>query len=776
MRNGKPVLWYPDRKFFLLGRNLGSEQTEPVSTKDAGIRLGDVLMRSMRVWPRGENDQRDTLETAKAFKVDRILWIYENTPEFNAKVHAAGIGIGTTISPNARAIWQQSLPPQEIHRLIDRFTIRNLDGEQVILEHTKRFGKNAKNAFVSYFQPDQTNPQWMEYYVDYVAMLYKTGVDAIHRDTAAICSSAPRSGGTFTDSALEYFRRYLASHFTADQLATMGVTNVATFNAREHFKALGAPVDTTLWQWRGSPLMSVYLDAMRQADRDFFLGVRAAVEKRTGRRIPWSLNTTGPVKPHEDAFDFRIGEFQSHLNQPQTMLQISELSRRCGKPQALQSMVDRNWRTLPTFVSELRRHIATAYAIGMIPLVPWDMYMHDAPRYYGTVEDYGDLFRFVSDNRSRFDDHRLASVSGMDTIAKLYSWLPNKELVFEGGNASARVWLNQANVFAFLRQKSGAKGAVMHLVDWNPKPKPIDITFNPKQVIGVETAKLTFLRPGKKPFVISSYLGETIILPEISPWGVVVVEPAVTVEKSLSPPEILAPVRAVIPTGTVVRFHRPGTGKVILARHVPDDSAAEVKFVPVTGSNAIPIARSGTIEAFLSDDTTGAKSKPIRVRVNTFQDFAVSEKTINASQRVTDLTERFICKDGEMRVNASFLATEMRLMGKKVERGISTKGDTTLSAGLDPAWRFFTVRAGIDDSEDRRPCARLQVLFDNRLAYETPIINPTKQQLADEERRVFPIALRIPTGARAVHLRVVNCGFFEEQNTVIWAEPSGFEE
>ena len=55
-----------------------------------------------------------------------------------------------------------------------------------------------------------------------------------------------------------------------------------------------------------------------------------------------------------------------------------------------------------------RMAIAASYAMGQIMLVPWDMYMgSDAtgirPRYYGTVEDYGDLFHFIAGNPKLFN-------------------------------------------------------------------------------------------------------------------------------------------------------------------------------------------------------------------------------------------------------------------------------------------------------------------------------------------------------------------------------------
>jgi hypothetical protein len=130
----------------------------------------------------------------------------------------------------------------------------NWTGHQALPGHMQRF----TNGFVKHFQPDQSDPVWMDYYTNYIFYLYGLGVDAIHRDDPVVNSNAPRSGGTFTPSSVEYFRNYLERNFTSEELLGLGVEDIARFNVRDHFRMLGAPSDNTLWQWRGSPLMAVY--------------------------------------------------------------------------------------------------------------------------------------------------------------------------------------------------------------------------------------------------------------------------------------------------------------------------------------------------------------------------------------------------------------------------------------------------------------------------------------------------------------------------------------
>ena len=78
------------------------DEKDSKTASDHYISYGDILMRSLRVWPADDEDERNTLEAAKAFKVDKIVWIYENSPEYNQKVRNEGIEIGSTMNHNAR--------------------------------------------------------------------------------------------------------------------------------------------------------------------------------------------------------------------------------------------------------------------------------------------------------------------------------------------------------------------------------------------------------------------------------------------------------------------------------------------------------------------------------------------------------------------------------------------------------------------------------------------------------------------------------------------------
>ena len=245
------------------------------------------------------------------------------------------------------------------------------------------------------------------------------------------------------------------------------------------------------------------------------------------------------------------------------------------------------------------------------------------------------------------------------------------------------------------------------------------------------------------------------------------VEPVDSSPATPAAPCILTPVRSVVPAKSAVVFAPPTRGSTIRARFVPDGATDEVEFCDVRDA-AILLDGNGTLEAFSVDARSGARSGSIRVAFSTYQDLTVKDDAWKAGFTAVDLADRFTATEGTMKANGSFLAPAMNLMGEPVKRGVSTRGDTALNCVLDPSWRIFTVRVGIDDAEDRRPCARFQVYFDNQLASETSIVNPTKLQLADEERRVFTLSVRIPdvrnryNSARSMadssRTRTISCG------------------
>jgi hypothetical protein len=733
--------------------------------ESGGVRRGDVLMRTLYPRPRNTDDSHNTLEAARAFHVDAVVWAYETDESFIANAADMGIGVGTAMSV-------QGWP--DVRQLDDfqgRFATRNLLGEQVVPRHYLNFN----DPYGRHMVPDMNIPEWVDFYVDYVAGLYDLDVVAVHRDDPGGNYAIVRSGGTFTDASVAFFRRYLRSHFTTAQLEELGIDDVGSFDIRAHLIQLGAPTDEGLWKWTGSPLLPIFKEAQMQATANFFRTVRERVQARTKRRIPWSCNGSGPWTAIDRVFDFRIGEFQYHFNQPRTMLELQEYARKEGKLQALISMVQRDYEEVSEFVPNTRLNIATAYALGMVPLVPWDMYMHDSPRYFGTVDDFGDLFHFVAEHRECFDTFELSGVAGFDARSRLYTWLPNKEMRLPGKEQTAGgVWIARDNVFAFVRRSSQSKSVMVHVVDWNPVTEPFELSLSPTTTLGVSSADLVLLRPGTQPSVFSNYTGGSIELPALSPWGLLVLTPAKARSCSVPAPTLLSPARAVVPSGTEARFAESGRGHIIRARYLREGCSGDVPFrEPATAAEAPVIDDNGVLEAYAVDANNGTRSPVLSIRFRTFADYTADAES--PSGPAVSLIDHFQVVTGTMKRREPLLGDEMMLMGQRIEHGIAVTGKSEIEVEVHPSWELFSVSVGVDDQEDRRPCARFQVWFGDTLAWETPILNPMKGMIQDAERRRFDIQLRIPEGVRTIRLVSANAGFFPKQNTVIWAHPTAHE-
>jgi len=733
------------------------------------IQRGDVLMRGLGMRPMNAEDPHNTLATAEAFGADNVLWIYDVTDDWIAEARSLSIGVGTAID-------QRGWPDiQEIPDFVETFTVRNLNGEQVISTHAREnFGPSA---WIRHFLPDLNIPGWFPFYRDFVTGLLDQDVVSLHRDDPQAIYQSIRYGASFTDATVAYFRDYLRDNYTEQELASLGVHNADEFNVRDHFLSLGAPTDETLWEWTGSPLMPIFKQALLEATAEFFQQLRSEVETRTGRTIPWSCNGVSPWNAVDKVFDFRLGELQRHLNQPQTLQVIAANADALDKRQGLVTLVDRNWESSATYTADLRLNIATSYALGLVPLVPWDMYMHDAPRYFGSVEDSGDLFHFVSRHRHYFDGYETDSAFGVDMRHGLYSWLPNKEIALPAERSGAAVWVNDENIFAVVRESNDNSAAVVHLVDWNANPGSFDLNLDPQSLVQSDTARLTLLTPGGSPQVWEDYRGGRIVLPTLSPWGLLVAEPVETGAAAPPPsPRISMPARSVVPDGTAIRFADPGDDRIIVYRIGSEAQLASIPFREYHPTNSMPFVEGESLlEAYALDTSTGGESAALRIRLRGYVDSTASPSVLDRNaDNALPISGVFQTLAGESRLGESFFGGPLRLMGREVSGGITTRGASALVCAVDPDWRYFAVTVGIDDREERRPSARFQVYFDNELAYETPILNPLKDMIQTAERTSFEISLAIPDGVGEIRLEAVPAGFFPDQNTVIWAEPRAY--
>lgn len=733
-----------------------------VAAKTEGFpRYGDVMMRGLKVLRSADGSEHDTLAAAKAFGVNRLEWIYDVDDEFHREAREAGIRVSAAMSPN---LYHQVLKgrPDEAE-LIQRFTTRDLAGNQNVMEHTKAWPGYEKHSYV----PDMANEEFTRMYIDYVSGLVDKGFLTLHRDDGAPNVSMLRNGGSFAEPSIAYFRDYLKKKYSPAELAKLGVGDIETFNVREHFLALGAPEGNDFWKWRGSPLVDDYNQAMQEIVVRHWQKVRAGVKEKTGKDVVFS----GHVLEWDDIgmqFDYGIAEVIDHFIQPLTIYDFALRNRQAGKLQAYLMVLDRKWETNPNYVERNRRAIALTYAFGMLPFVPWDQYMYsNVPRYFGKPEEYADLFWLVRNNRHLFDDHEEVFVTGRDSTG-LYQWPPNQLLGSELAEPRPPVRLNSRSALASVRKVPGKDGsATVHLVDWSYGPRPVEVTVDPMATVGSESATITLLQPGKDPVPLGTNLGETLTLPALSPWALLHVEAGGSApEGAIAAPAISGAPRGLGAKRTPIELiAAPGT-------EILYQSGGEA-WVPYKGP--ITLDKPVTLTAKAVQPGSGKESAPVRASLQVFDD-SRSTADLSGLRRVSLVPILREEKRGRApleRINVDSRAT---VKGLPVSEGLRVTGNSRLNLDADPSWKVLRAEFGIDDAAKLRPVMKFLVFFDDKLAYESPIINPIKGEIKDRDRVRGTLQLEIPPGTKSISLATQNTGFFEDQSVGIWIEPSAFAE
>lgn len=185
---------------------------------------------------------------------------------------------------------------------------------------------------------------------------------------------------------------------SGNYLAASGITDLKTYRARRQH-------DPSLIAWRNFLLE---LDVTQMA----------SLRARTYRSVPhplWSGNLNTP-HPSEEAerllplLDYVTCEINSDRI---TDVYISaNMLAASGKPLVASS------RATSNDVHTIRHSIAAGFAVGAIPIIPWDVYVppHDGKpytRFYGQASDFAATFDFFKHNAGLLASYRIVPSIGI---------------------------------------------------------------------------------------------------------------------------------------------------------------------------------------------------------------------------------------------------------------------------------------------------------------------------------------------------------------------------
>ncbi len=229
--------------------------------------------------------------------------------------------------------------------------------------------------------------------------------------------------------------------------------------------------------------------------------------------------------------DYRIAEMRNKT--PSEVYMLSRETRLRNKAQLFQ------YTTRGEMDNTIQRqYIAISYATGMNVMVPWDVYISRAPRYFGTREDFADVFGFVRciGQAGYLDGYQDAAIGGFDLDETRYKINPlgiisgnDRVSLFARtipGNAGAPVivhlvnWGGSGPVKIKLLSDSFFKGKALNIKLWTPKPYNLSGHTKAENSGNYENLKWDRTKDLK---VVVKGIWTEVDIPELSTWGILVV-------------------------------------------------------------------------------------------------------------------------------------------------------------------------------------------------------------------------------------------------------------
>ena len=481
---------------------LYANRVEPLPRPEAAPALSGVCFSSRWFRPTGPSDPHDTFRAAEAFAATDFVWTYSLDPNFVRRAKSFGGKVFLAIN--------SLVPDEPTGNTRRRGRIVDLEGNPVTAPWMRGWGERYWGCVNS--------PEYRESYLAYAKRAIDAGCDALQMDDPRTNLAAVDWGACFCPHCMDGFRKFLKEKQRELDTKGLGIEDLETFNYREYLRAKGAPVGDAFRRYDGGKLKELFVEFQRQSVARFFREMREAIDAYAGRHVPFSSNNyRGSWDFPYDLFEIGMAELPQKDATPANMYRLFKVARGRGKHQIF---------TLVPATSDgsevrvTRCAIATSYACGGHMIVPWDVYTGpNSPRYFGTAEQYADLYRFVRQWASLFDGYE-----------ELAAWVPQQE-------QERPAWfslLDAPEVLAVLRvrPKDPAGGVVIHLVDWREKPEPFRLEIDCRGIGPWPQIVATLFRPGQQPEECVPNWGSprgadraTFQIPALSPWGIVWIRP-----------------------------------------------------------------------------------------------------------------------------------------------------------------------------------------------------------------------------------------------------------
>jgi hypothetical protein len=353
-------------------------------------------------------------QVAKNFGATRIEWVYSTDREFVSQLKSIAPWYGGALNSSS------PLPN-------DKGIALDFDGKSIVAPWMLSWGSKWIST---------TDRRTVDFLKRTAQEYLRIGANSIQIDDWRLQYAASDWGGDFSDSAIAGFREYLKHHPDSAQLHRLGVTDLDNFDYRLFLKSHYSINSTSEYRKKYSslPTTPLWKEYLKSSVISYFQDLTLFLTATGKRHIPLSFNLFRFIDPDERRPEFDILPF---IDYALTETEIDDLNS-----VILQSATYRALglgfvpSILPRSKAENRRAIALLYSLGNQPLVPWDINVNGT-RFYGTTDDYADLFRFVRNNQRLFDDYESAAVVGI--VVQVQNYRHDQTLALVGDFADANV-------------------------------------------------------------------------------------------------------------------------------------------------------------------------------------------------------------------------------------------------------------------------------------------------------------------------------------------------
>lgn len=338
----------------------------------------------------------DAIDQIRAFGATRVEWVYSFDPDFTAALKRETGWFGGSLNAN--------IPLDS-----DAGMAKDFDGNTLVHPRMKAWGGKWNTTT----HPETQRATWSR-----TTRYLDLGVDSIQFDDPLLqLYSAYLWGGDFNPSTLAGFDNYLKNHPNQDALAVHGLAGMRG-DYREFLIQRHAVKDAKDYARRRHtfPSTKIWIEYLQHSVIQHFTDLRRHMNTTRGSVVPLSMNLGNLNRPDENQWHFFLASLADYAMAETPINKTSELQMRALTARALGIGFVPSLK--PLSIARNRVAIATLYALGAVPIVPWDVYTGNdetgqPKRVFGTQEEYGDLYRFVRTNAELFDNLEQTAVIGI---------------------------------------------------------------------------------------------------------------------------------------------------------------------------------------------------------------------------------------------------------------------------------------------------------------------------------------------------------------------------